>query len=307
MIIDSIEKNSTICFFGDSITACGIWQNEIMSYLVENFNEKRIKLYNCGIAGDTASGGIKRIYKDCLCYNPDYVVLMYAMNDIGRNFYLNDGQENIIKRRECMENYKNNMEALAKTIKSTGAKLILCTPTISGYIPKDKEDVPNVIPVLEECAAFIKTLTKKYDDYLIDFNSKMWEYVDQQEQVIEDDFVHPTVYGYHIMAQIFMQEMGIKKDIDLREYVEQNPKNKIRYEAEEYVVHARFCEYSMNWFGVVSENMTIEERKKWVKEFVDTKNTWQWYPNYANHYIESADNREKYLGELIRLTNEIYL
>ena len=305
-IIDKIENNSTICFFGDSITASGIWESEIFSYLAKHYKEKRLKLYNCGTSGDLAQNAIKRVYKDCLCFSPDYVVLMLGMNDIGRGLYLNDSDENVREREKLIVEYKENMNKLVDIITKSGAKVILCTPTICGYIPEGRTDVADITPALAACAEIVREIAERDGYMLIDFNTALWDYAKLEEAIITDDCVHPTEYGYHIMAQIFMVQAGIKDSVDLTPYVEENPTNIERFKIDKILVDLRFCEFAMTWHGADSYNMKIDERKNWIKEFGNTDTASYWDAERTKKYLETVDFKDEYIGKLTKYTNMMY-
>ena len=75
------QKKDIICFLGDSITANGMWMAEIYQILRKIVP---IKCYNCGVSGATAEQATKYLHSRCLIHNPDYVVMMYGINDIWR-------------------------------------------------------------------------------------------------------------------------------------------------------------------------------------------------------------------------------
>ena len=304
--IDQIKNNSVICFLGDSITANGIWINEIIHYLVSDFKDKNLKLYNCGISGDNSAACMKRVYRDCLSLHPDYVVLMLGMNDIGVDLYKNDSEENLKRRQSCIEKHKENMTALMDVISRNHAKLILCTPTICGTVPNNIPEVGDFSPGLEACSEFIREQAEKNGYMLIDFNEALWNYANLQEPIISGDCVHPTNYGYHIMAQLFMVQMGIKDTVDLEPYTETNQQNKERFRVEQIIANVRFCEYAMRWSDVDPRSITIEERKNWIREFATLEKAHYWTAQCTGDYLLTADSRDEYIGKLIELTNAMY-
>ena len=302
--IDAMEKDSVICFLGDSITANGSWESEVFSYLIEHYKEKHLTLYNCGLSGDNAGNALKRIYRDCLCYSPDYVVVMLGMNDIGQSTYNTDTEENIKKRKECIARYKENMQKLYDIILRKNRKLILCTPTISGNIPKGNQNPGNFMPGLEACAEFVRVFAERNGCMLIDFNREMRKYADKE--IISADYVHPTEYGYHIMAQLFMVAMGMKDSVDEEPYLEKNEKNKDRFEMEKLLTDMRFCERAMIWQGTDADTLTIEERKKWMDEFAKEEIAYYWKQERVHNYLKIADHRDTYKGKLVELTYAVY-
>ena len=76
------EENSTVCFFGDSITYNGLWLRRIYSYY-RNVLGKKFELYNCGVPGSTATEALGRMDEALLNFHPTDVVIMFGMNDVG--------------------------------------------------------------------------------------------------------------------------------------------------------------------------------------------------------------------------------
>ena len=95
------EKNDTVCFLGDSITTHGIFIKEIYEHLIRNRRDDRIKLYNCGVPGDCAYKAVERIYGDCLSYNPDKLIMMFGINDMGINLYYTDNEGTVEEKNEA--------------------------------------------------------------------------------------------------------------------------------------------------------------------------------------------------------------
>lgn len=62
MLPDIFKKNCRICFFGDSITAAGLWIREFTDYLLTYHRDKRILPFNCGVPGDSASNAVRRLH-----------------------------------------------------------------------------------------------------------------------------------------------------------------------------------------------------------------------------------------------------
>ena len=73
------QEKDVICFLGDSMTAGGYWMAEAYQ---EIRKKVKVKCYNCGVSGGTAYRAEGYLYSRCLAYNPDWVVVMFGINDI---------------------------------------------------------------------------------------------------------------------------------------------------------------------------------------------------------------------------------
>ncbi len=163
-IIEKIRQKSeniygcppvTLAFLGDSVTQ-GCFQDfvcdretnrlqtvfesrkaystrlsEIMHMLFPNV---QINIINSGISGDSAEGGLKRIERDILPYNPDLVVVSYGLNDACST---------------DVESFGKRLAAIFDKLKKTGAEIIYLTenPLCSKVSPHITE------PCMRELAA----------------------------------------------------------------------------------------------------------------------------------------------------------
>ena len=303
--VENLRKGSTICFFGDSITEAGLWESEIFSFFAENYSEKLIKIYNCGSGGDSVTAALDRVYGDCLAFSPSYVSVMFGMNDVGREYYASDDAENLKMRDAAFEKYKKNMTSLVKIIASSGAELILCTPT--RYDDFDKtSDVPidSVNDGLARCAEFVRELAEKYNCILVDFHKEMLQFTNLPKRIINDDRVHPNAYGNHLMAQVFLKTLGLIDKIDYNEYTEKNENNNRRRLVESICIHIRLAENFMRWGKFDKNTHTVEERKNWLKNYDTMGQVWR--DNVIKEYLKYADYKDMYIAELVKLTNLMY-
>ena len=158
-------KPITICFLGDSVTqgcfdiyyerdgriqtffdykkAYSTRVKEILNML---YPTVQINVINSGISGDTASGGLERLDRDVLAYNPDLVVVSYGLNDV--KFY-----------QSGLVDYKNALEGIFKKVVDSGAECIFMS---QNYYNTDLS--PHLNPKSEELA---QALMKKQNDGLL--------------------------------------------------------------------------------------------------------------------------------------------
>ena len=131
------NKSITIAFLGDSITQgcfdCYYtrdnhietvfeYQNAYSTRLRELINvlypKVQINIINSGISGDTAEGGLERIERDVLRFNPDLVVVSFGLNDCACGLI------------EGVENYGNKLRGIFNKITESGAECIYLTECV---------------------------------------------------------------------------------------------------------------------------------------------------------------------------------
>lgn len=175
------KRQPTVAFLGDSVThGCFnlfAQNNEVQTYmeLDKAYHEKfrkiintiyptvPITVINAGISGDKASGGIKRLKRDVLSYNPDLVVVCYG---------LNDSQD----LEKGIEAYRESLTAIFDEIRKSGAEPIFMTPNLMT----DKLDVKFTEEVLNKCVLGI--IEREKDSWLA-------KYVDTAREVCKNNNV----------------------------------------------------------------------------------------------------------------------
>ncbi|MBR2465630.1 MAG: hypothetical protein IKB38_01705 [Clostridia bacterium] len=212
------ENGARVVFFGDSITANGTWMRRILQYYREN-TDLRFEMYNAGVPGDNASAAQGRIYETVLPFDPTDVVIMFGMNDVGRNYYgVPLTGDCVIERRAMIDKSIISIKSIINNLRSLGIRVILCSPT-----PYDElSDIKEINRIGVEAALFelgerLKVYAKENDIPFIDFNSAMLEILKKlsktNKSCIGPDRVHPTPAGHELMAALFLAAQGFDVEI----------------------------------------------------------------------------------------------
>lgn len=111
-----------VVFFGDRVTAEGLYPLLIESYLLTRFPEWRLSFRNLGVSGDTAAldarGGLAAsVSRDLRGLRPKAALLCYGQNDA-------DGPA-----EERLPRYAAALDALLAALKSAGVRPAVLTPT----------------------------------------------------------------------------------------------------------------------------------------------------------------------------------
>ncbi len=220
------EKNARVVFLGDSITNDGKFISGIFRYYAAKYPQDKVEMYMAGVKGGNAGGGLTYLEDQVLSLNPDYVSIMFGMNDIYRSLYTN-GYQGTAEQVAKIDAYEANMENIVKTLRAKGVKVILCTPSpYDQTCTAGATNYPGCADALQECAKRVKTLAEKYTCKVVDFNGPMTEalaYVQDETNggstdltIIDStskDRVHPGTLGHDLMARIFLRDIGEDADI----------------------------------------------------------------------------------------------
>ena len=296
------NNGDIICFLGDSITANGLWMAEVYQTLRKKYG---VKCYNCGVSGGTAKNALLYMHNYCLIHNPDYVVMMFGINDIGRAHYAEncfDDKESKIERKNALKAHKDAYEKLVQETQKSGAKVILCLA-----VPYDdvsvRESNSSLCQIgMDESCEFLKGLAQKYDCFTVDFKSVMQPMLGKREIICEDR-IHPTPEGYHVMAQIFLKDIGAQEGYDFDTPFTWEQWNRERYDAEQELHLVKFIEYNVLLKERYAENKSYEESKKIAaKRYEGYEDKTNVFARAYAEYIKKIDGYNRYMGEIVKKT-----
>ena len=295
------QNRDVICFFGDSITAMGLWEAEVYQELRKRIE---VKCYNCGVSGANVTSALSYLHSECLRYHPDWVNIMFGINDIGRVYYGDDYKDDPDRdrlMREAIERYVKNYEEILRAIYASGAKAIICVP-----VPYDEvSDIPEKnlrcqrgLDVLE---GHLRGFAQKYGCPIVDFKATMQPML-SKKAIMSPDRVHPTPTGHHVMAQTFLRDVGVIEKCDFETPFVFEDWNRARYDTEQTLHRTNFVEFCALWQERAA-GMPLEERKAIARaRYEQCANQTDFISQSYAEYLKTIDRRESILDEVARLT-----
>jgi lysophospholipase L1-like esterase len=207
-----------VCFIGDSITHQAQYHTEIVLFYTTRFPQMRLTTWNCGFAGDTAAGAVKRYAWDIAAHRPTVATIMLGMNDVDRGLYAEgkSGAEVAAKRQRAIANHSASMERLAELLSRDGTRIIFLTPSLFDQTGNQRtERLAGVNDALKACGEADRKLAARYAAGLVDFNGPM-EAINKARQskdagftIVGADRVHPGPVGHLVMAYLFLKAQGL--------------------------------------------------------------------------------------------------
>lgn len=296
------KDTDVICFLGDSITANGRWMAEVYQILKKKY---KIKCYNCGVSGGSARKAVQYIQSECLIYNPDYVCVMFGVNDIDRELYYKENSKlpNLEERKKaaidfCVSSYRGIIEQIA----SSGAVPIICIPVPYDEVSTSGDENHHCQCGLDKLETEMRLIAKEYNCPVVDFKRVFMPLLGT-DGIMNPDRVHPTDRGQHIMAQTFLSDLGEIDTPDYGKSFEFEEWNLKRFEAEQRLYALNFAEFAGLFDEGWAKGRTYEEIKKIAKERYDlAENKDEFIPKAYLTYINEIDNRKKIIGEIVRHT-----
>lgn len=226
---EPFRDGDRVCFVGDSITNQGGYHAQILLFYATRLPDVRVQMWNCGIAGDTAAGGLKRYDWDIASHKPTVVSIMTGMNDVGRGDYAKQDpdQATLVKRQQAIERNTANTATFVERVANDGARTILITPSLYDQTGQQEQAcLLGVNDALAACADGLRQIAKRHADVvdLIEFNAPMaainaeWQAKDPAFTIVsEKDRVHPGEVGHLVMAYLFLKAQGVPGTVAVME------------------------------------------------------------------------------------------
>ncbi len=295
------KDNDIICFLGDSITANGLYYAEAYQYLRKKY---KIKCYNCGVSGNTAKNALEYLYSNCLIFNPDYVVIMFGINDLRRNLY-SDSCTDANREEEkqlAIDTHIESYEKLICQITASGAKVIVCVPPPYDEVNDTPTENLHCQCGMDKIESLLRKLAEKYNCPIVDYKKVMLPMLTKRN-ILNADRVHPTDEGHHVMAQIFLKDLGEKDEYDFDTPFEFEDWNLARYTAERRLHKTKFVELCALLHESRVENMTNEEKKQIAKaRYDECEDKDSFIATAYDEYIKTIDIMPQLIGEIVKLT-----
>ena len=166
-----------------------------------------LSVINAGVGGDTAQGGLERLQRDVLAFDPDLVTICFGLNDSGTG-------------REGLEIYADSLRRMGEEIKAqTNADLVYITPNmmLTAVNPKIHENQRELVgPVLERSLAgvldlYVETMravARELDAALVD-PYKVWREWEQEGRdinlLLANGINHPGEEGHELVARLLFE------------------------------------------------------------------------------------------------------
>ena len=209
-----IEPNSKLLFIGDSITDCERtrpvaegpgrlgtgYVTMVDAHLSALYPERRIRVVNTGVSGDTARGLKNRWQTDVLDLRPDWLSIMIGINDVWRQF----DRPRQTEIHVLPEEYEAALDEVVTRTRPTLQQLVLMTPY---YIEPNRADAMRAR--MDQYGAIVKKLAAKHGAILVDTQAAFDKLLEScYPAAIAWDRVHPNQAGHTLLARAFLKAVG---------------------------------------------------------------------------------------------------
>lgn len=199
-------KKQKVVFFGDSITQAAIKPGGYIDVLNKELQKKgkaeNYELIGAGISGNKVPDLQQRLKKDVLAQKPDVVFIYIGINDV---WHFTHPSTN--GKGTPIDVYERGLTEVVNKIKATGAKVIICTPSMIG----EKHDGSNAQDkMLDDYAAVSRKVAKATKSQLCDLRKAFVSHLqknnkaNEEKNILTTDGVHLNEQGNAFVASEMM-------------------------------------------------------------------------------------------------------
>lgn len=212
MIFENMDR---IVFAGDSVTDMGsanpvgegLFDNVGHGYVrvVENllavcYPERRIRVTNSGISGNTSRDLLARFDRDVVELKPDWVSICIGINDVWRQFDCPAMPEIHVLPDE----YERNLETMIEKVKDRVKGVFILSPYIM-----EPNSADMMRSRMNEYVEICRVLAEKHGCVFVDFQKMYEDYCSIRHSCyIAWDRIHPNQIGATLMAREFLKKCG---------------------------------------------------------------------------------------------------
>ena len=204
-----LRKGDRIIFFGDSITQLGVKPKGYITIIQDSLGALRAELntevIGAGISGNKVPDLQKRLQHDVLDKKPTVVVIYIGINDVWHYALPN-------LKGTPKEEFEAGLKEIIGAIQKTGARVILCTPSVIG----EKNDGKNPQDaMLDQYSDISRRVAKETGSRLCDLRKMFVEYLkshntqNEEKGILTYDRVHLNDNGNRFVAE---QMLNILKE-----------------------------------------------------------------------------------------------
>ena len=213
------EDGDRIVFAGDSVTDMGsaqpvgegLFDNVGRSYvrIVENmlaavYPERRIRVTNSGVGGNTSRDLLARFDRDVTSLDPDWVAICIGINDVWRQF----DTPAMFDYQVMPDEYESNLEKMILAVKDRVKGIFILAPY---YMEPNRSDPMRAR--MDEYVEVCRKLSEKHGCVFVDFQKLYEDYCKVRHSTyIAWGRIHPNQVGATLMAREFLSHCEFDYD-----------------------------------------------------------------------------------------------
>lgn len=210
-VTQPLQPGERIVFLGDSITQAGDkpggYVDIARTAVKASFPNAGVEVVGAGISGNKVPDLEKRLERDVLAKKPSAVVIYIGINDVWHS---------IRDQGTPKEAFEKGLRGLTDRIRASGARVILCTPSVIG----EKSVGENQLDaMLDEYAGVTRSIAADMKTGLVDLRKAFVEHLavanaaQAKAGVLTSDGVHLNAEGNRFVAERMLEALGVNRHL----------------------------------------------------------------------------------------------
>lgn len=209
------SDSSRVVFLGDNIVQVGRFRAAAQIYRALRCPSEPMRLFNCGIVGDTALDGLQRLERDGMARKPQMVFLMFGLSDIRKNIkYSKSGG---VIDPAAMKNFQTGIDALVEKLQASGCKVVLVSP-----FPYDQySDIGiynaklNQSPGLADLSRMLQKIAETRKIRFLDVHTELSKILQNEEMelFVKNNREVPNTCGHIALGLLVASELGVGQEV----------------------------------------------------------------------------------------------
>jgi lysophospholipase L1-like esterase len=202
--VGAAEAIRIVCL-GDSVTRAvrpGVTAEQTFCALLQDDLVSRglsVDVINAGVGGSTTTSGLQRFDSDVLAKSPQYVVIMFGLNDS----WIDDGKTT---SRVSLADYRANLQRMVSLLRERKIAVVLMTsnPAIAPKFPPERNRT------LKPYIATVRAVGQAEQVPVIDVYARFAELAIEGMDVntLFTDAMHPNPAGQEVIAGMLIEHFA---------------------------------------------------------------------------------------------------
>lgn len=199
-------------FLGDSITAARGYTKIVELYTLMRHPELRVRFWNAGQGGDTASGAVARLERDVFAHGATVVTVAFGINDIGWGTKADP---------EHKQKYLDGIRTIVTECQKRGVRVFICSPAVlhedpdkgeNGYLQKMADEGMALARSLGAGTIDISRGMREVQRKVVAANAQEKDPKNITRLHVEDG-IHLNDLGQLAMAWAILKGLGAEADV----------------------------------------------------------------------------------------------
>ena len=187
-----------------------------------------------------------------------------------------------------------------------GATVILGTPLPYDDITEGDTEIIDCQSGFKACREAVLRIASKYQIRVIDFQKRFLSLMPTIHPISQDR-LHPTQFGYHVLGQLFLEEIGEVTKADFNTPLVLEKWNQERQSVEKTIKLLDFIDYVLLYNESKEKGLTVSEKIELCKKRLAAEaNQDSYIALFCNAYVKHGRKREELTERLIQKTPRPY-